>query len=544
MRNLCKVLSAGIFAVIGSLFLSCTSEAPHNLDVKLDTAISDSIEVVFTGDIKMLFEQTDITVKNGHVKLPEYIANIFGGSVMTTHDSNDMTMSKILDTLDGVEYDDVVLAFNAEKVEGLEGMLVFGLTDKKDFINSLKKIDPDLREGMAQDFVTIGHGGHHILIKDNLAYCAFNDYGELMPDEAARIIERWNRYAETAPLAAWKKDYLTQKRVMNGLISVSTITSSTDHLMKHSVMAQFNSLSPVDKDGYIGFGANLEGPSLKFFVSNFDKGGKICDTDMNGNFNTEMMRFASPDDIIAISWCLNQKGYEFIAQASANPSLKKNMQLAQPYAELSREIYGFLSRYGDVPAEYLSEGGVFVAGGLASDFSLTDFLKPSAYHFVLAADLKPGKAEAAYAGIVKNINSLLSDSPARYSLSNVTLNGISQKAVSIPYVSDYDNMAGISATSNLECYVALVGNILVVSNKPVCRYESNPFSKDIFSGKMMAAQVILPATSPIMEIAGIKTGFEIWSESDGTTGELVISFPDTDRKFIPELFGLLSSYDI
>ncbi|MCH5219273.1 MAG: hypothetical protein J1F20_01795 [Muribaculaceae bacterium] len=540
MKKAIHLLAVSLVVMMCAFFPSCTSEKAPDLKVKLETIVSDNTSVVMSGDIHRLFEQLDIVVEKGHIVLPDYLKTALCNDEDDDEDSLDC--AKVLKTLDGVDYTDAVLAFNIEPNEGLEGMLVFGLTDEKDFVSSLKKIDDSLDQGTALDYLTIGDGGQQLLIKDNLAYFVFNDYGVLMPDESARIVERWNRMADATPLDDWKKEYLCQHRVVNCLISVNTLMANTDSMLSSSQLNRLKSVTPDGfRNGFIALGADLDGSAMKFYLKVFDNKGAILESQMNGQFNTAMMDFAYPEDIIAAGWCMNQKGYDFLKNSLKDPNLQPNLNGYYEYRFFLTQLYEFMRDNAGVPAEYLSEGGIFAAGGLDANFSPLKYDSPSSYHVVFAADLKPAKARAAYAEVTRSVSAMFDDAPGA-GMTEVTVDGIAQKTIAVRYTTAYSAASGYN-TDFFEVYIALVDNVLVVSNKPVKRNQAIPFSKELFDGKMAAFQMTMTPESPLMKIAGMDMGINLTAQSTGSTGELVFEFTHTDTKVIPEIFKL-ASYSI
>lgn len=533
MSNLRYQLGQVMTFVITLLVLTaCSSKKENGVDVKLAAVASDESALVMVGNVKKLFEQLDVEVTDNKIKLPEYLQSAINSMLDSEERS---VVNNFVDEIEGLDYDDVVLAVNMNG-KNAEAVLVFGVDDETDFEKSVMSSDKEVKKENIEDFVVLECEGLPILLKDNLAYVVFNDKN-VDSKEAADILKERKGAAEATPLNDWKKAYLVRDEVCNVLLDMETMSDICKDIVNQDLMEKFRAgAMGKGMEGYLGVALNLNGPTLRISSCNFDKEGKEIKNPYVGKFNTEMMDYAYATDFVAIGVSANQEGYELLGESI-------RAQFATLMEDSFYKYYFNIGQYERIvntvsalPAEYVSDGGVFVSGGFAEGIKLSnlEYDSPLSYHLVAVVDLQPEKARNAYEAVCKEFEAI-SGSKGKTEREN----GVEIYSIKLKYAEDYDMYEDAWRTSSLDVYIALDGTKLIVTNAPVRRSNQINFNKEIFDGCCAAMQTVINDKTPVISEFGFKEGLNAYVVSKATENVFEATLTETDNKFVPAVFGLI-----
>lgn len=525
----------GLMPLVAAILLlaGCSSSEKREASSMLETVVSDNTEFVVVVNFNKFFEQSEIKVENGEIVLPDYLkryTGLLGGSPLSE-----------LNSIQGIDYDNLVFAFDGLNNREMEGVMMFGLKDEASFINSMEQINEDIKTGREGGFTTLGDGQTTLLIRDNIVYAVLSDKGIVSAKESFAYLEDKFDAAASSPLSGWKKNYLTSSKVVNVLVKADYIL---DAYGKSFGAEDYDFLKAAGveeiKDGYFGFYFNMDGPSIRFGASGFAQNGEPVKSDLNGKFNRKMMDYAYPTDMLAFGWSMNEKGYKLFKK-----SLKEVFNApATSYGISSSQkemIEAIVDEYSGYPAEYLSDGGLFMSGGFAANTTLNNFeaSSPNSYHILASFDLKQDKAAEA----LREMNEIMSEftAAAGGKSGETTFGDLKQTVYTIPFVSDGDIFGATDTPRDIKIYVAMDGNILLLSND-VIKKSRNVFKPEIFEGCMTAFELLVTPDSEIGSLLGGKLGIEADMTSRNDEGEFVLTFTGSDTNFLRTLVELVSTY--
>ena len=532
LRNYC--FQALLFVISVVMMQSCSCNKNSSLSDKLNAVVSDKTQLVLTGDIERLFEQMEIKVVNGKVELPDYLATAINGNLGEAYKHN---FYRVIENLKGVDYNNALLAFNNIGVN-MEALFVFGVEDESDFVDTFEKLSKSYAKGSAGDYATVGGDFFQIFVKDHLGFMVYTIGGFQKGEKGAETIDAWMKEASETPLTTWKKDYLTQEAV--GTMLFATEAANVLPGMAERMKAQ---LAPVGLDslasGYLGMSCKLDKQDINLSIVSMDKDGKQIETSMMGKFNEALIGYASNIDIFAASLDMNQKGYDSLSKGISAQLNQIGMLLTNSQAQYVKDLY---TRVANLPSEYLSEGGMFLAASLAEDVDpvklLSDPSSLSNYHIVFAADLKPAKAQEAFKLITESLSNL-SNIPLEDTSAKSEIPGMKQNTLTSRYISDYDFYNETDKYETLTMNIGLDGNVLVISNAPIRKSDVKQFDKEVFKSSMVAMQLVLNESVPsVKKQLNLPFGVNAYSKSTGATTELNIKVTDTQKNIIPALLGL------
>lgn len=516
-----------VVAAVG-MMPSCSCDSQKGLADKIDEVVSDNTDLVITGDIARCFNQLEIAVENGKVVLPDYITQLMN---QTMNSKERIGFTEFLDKFEGLDYDNTLLAFNFNGMAP-QAIFVFGVTDEDTFANSLKALEDGIKTGKAGSYTTVGGEAIQILMSGKTAYFTVDMTGPLTGDSAVKAIEGWQKKASEKPLASWKKDFLTRPNIVNGLLSakpfyqIIKLASGNDPMVNMKKMGM-----EALADGFIGFSANLEGPTFEIAGVSMDKDGKPVAANIGGKFNESMMDYAAYTDMVAFSLCLNENGYKNLAEQTK--SIAGN-ELAGLPAGMQSGMLDIIGKITELPAEYLSDGGIFASGGIASGVTMADFNpdSPKCYHVVVAADIKPEKAREAYSSICELLDNMAGKAGT---------NSGDEYTVAVKVNVGDDDVTDQPVYVEVPVYVKLEGNVVIVSNAPIVKAQYIPFDKTLFASSQVMIQAVITKATPVVKDLELPVGVNVFSMGSGADGKFIATFTDTEKKFFPVLVDLLSS---
>ncbi len=513
-----------VVAAIGMMY-SCSSDKQDGLAGKIKDVVSDNTDVVITGDIARLFEQLEFTVKDGKIDLPPYFTRMLNNAM---NSKERIELTSMLDKVEGIDYNNALIALNIKGMNP-QVLMVFSVTDEDVFAKSMQSLDESVEVGKAGSFKTVGNDQLQIFVDGKMAYIPVGAMGPATGDGGAKAIEKWQDAASDKPVADWKKDFLLRPNVMNLLMSAQPFYQAMQLVSNVDGTANLKKLGMEElKDGYIGMTANLEGPSFEMTGESFNKDGKNIESNYGGKFNQNLMDYAAHTDLVAFSLCMNENGYNVFAEAF------KQAAAVQP-AGLADQVKAVAEMAG-LPAEYLSDGGMFAAGGLAPSVTMSNFNpnSPASYHVVIAADIKADKVAEAFDGVCSALDAMAGKSGVKsddgYTVTVKANVGYNDFTEQIEYV-------------EVPVYVKVDDNILVISNSPIVKAQYIPFDKTLFASGQSTIQIITTGNTPVVKELNLPVGLNMYATAQGSGGKFMTTFTDTDKKFVPALVDLLGSFN-
>ena len=265
--------------------VSCSSDAERSLGEKLDAVATDESVYIAVGDIDRLLDQLDVTVKDGRLELPPYLqslANMFAVSRMDR-----AAIDGVTERASGVNYGNAVFAVTPRGA-GFAAMLAFGVDNAKDLDETLKNV------GLHAD---------EVAVRDGLGYVVFADREIKRGDAILAVVDEVRAAAESAPLASWKRDYLSEPKVFAQL----SMPKKAMELIGVRAGGTINLPSLIDESEYVGLRFDLDGQTAKTAIRNFDASGKALDLKYAGKADTALLDYAYPDDFVALMLCMDHE---------------------------------------------------------------------------------------------------------------------------------------------------------------------------------------------------------------------------------------------
>lgn len=521
-----------VFVVSVVLMQSCSCNKDNDLDAKLNAVASDDTPILIVGNLERVIDQLEIMDNDGKLEMPRYMTDMINRNLGSRARRD---AQSALDVLSNINHDNMVMAIDADE-RSVDAILVFAVDDYDDLEDALKEAidDVDFDEEDDYNVITIERD-LQILVKDNLAYVVANEKGILKNGQAVREIEKWRSNAESKPIAEWKRSYLKENNICNALIYIEKYTEMSLRSLRGDEKALAMSImKELNFGAYVKYSVNLEGPTMSIKAVNVDNNGNAVKLNCTGTFDTSLMNYATSNDIMAASVCMNQTSMTKVADFLTNTF--KSMIANDDYYSQSmkdRQIDEFRSIV-NLPSQYMSNGGAFAAVGLNPGVTPDELESYKSYHFVGALALQPGKANEAY----DYLTNLLEQTTGIYGQTADT--GSMRVKVYGIQNARYDWYADDYVYETMNVYVALDGNNLVVSNAPISKNGGSPFSASVFTGSTIAFQGVLTPRTPGMSELGITNGLNVTAKSDVTTGEFNVTITGTDQKFVPAVFSMLS----
>lgn len=517
------------------LMQSCSCRGGADLDKKLNAVASDDTDLILVGNLERLFGQTGIEAGDGNIVLPSYLKNAIN-TLMSSKDKDDINF---LTTLKGVDYNNAVVAMKLDSLDA-RAVVVIAVTNPSDLEKSLASQESGVTTEEIDGYKLVGTRRTQVVVKDGLGYMLMASHGGMCTGtDAVQAVRKWNSDAEKTPLTAWKKEYLSADRVLNLLITpgqlfkqMATINPvfSAENLKKQGLSAL--------TEGTMAISANLDAQTFDISFALYDKDGKVAPNPYAGKFNTEMMKFATAGDIVAVGFAANQDGYKaqqqgfesYVAMLRSQPGLLNDYLVPQ--------IEGLFKGWNDFTSQYLSDGGFFFAAGLAKDATLGKLMQPSQadFHIVLTADLKPESAENAYRFVCGQMSQIMSNA----TVSTADNAGMKTTTFSVRELVDYDFRNDTDVYDTFKLNVALDGNILVISNSDIVKGEKSPFNKDLFANSAFTAQGIIGNTTPVISGFNLPFGAQATITTKDMSSQFSVKVTDTDKHILDAVLSFLT----
>lgn len=526
----------GFSAILMSIvFLcgGCSSKKNNGADAQLAAIAADKSLMVVSGDIKRLFDQLDIKSDDGHVVLPDYMVNalnLLGG------EQGRKVVAEV-QSFEGVDFTDITMSLN--DVDGqMLGTLAFAVTDDDDLEDWLTKAAGHVEESKTDGCEVLSTGDFAVVLSDDMGFVLFNERKTLQGADAVAALNELKARSAANPLSDWKKTYLAQESVVkilvDGQLSKAVTVDEAPGMTAHPFM---KTMGVNDNDPYyVGMTMNLDGPTVSATIEALGPKGDVMKSPYMGRFDTSLMEYAYPTDIVGVSVAMNRLGYEMIGQ-SAKQAFEGEQ--ASDFSELMDMRYyrQLVDELVNIPAEYLTEGGLFGSFGIAEGQTLGTFnnTSPRSYHLVVAARVQPDKALAAFDGVCAQIARMAGTPGCKGSQG-----GMSTYVVPLSTADRFDYKKGYWISETMDITVALDNDVLIVTNSEIRKNASTPFSKQLFEGSCLAIQSVVNDKTPVFKDMGMKEGLEIeMAVKDGKT-EARATVTDTQKNFLQAVLGVFA----
>lgn len=522
---------------------SCSGNKNYGLEVKLASSASENSEFILVCNLSDLLEECNVDVTEKGLMISPMLRNFlnrdFSGEILEK-------VIEVAESLEGVDLTDIVFVGSPSG----ECVGVFGVDDFNDFVDSLRKVFPALKEFDIDGFSGVAIEGILILVKESgLGFVVSSETEEA----GVHIVNDFEESAGTSPLSQWKKDYLAENKDLKLLINTGFIRKEWKRKISEELGTEvltggeLESLIPGD---YYELTVDLDGPELKVKTANIDKNGLTVSASVKSKFKSELIEYSLPTDFLAVSVSMTADTYKNVGEGLSH-AVNTLMVKSTPYYEeqyVRRMVDAtkrFFKELTQLPAEYLAQGGMFVAFGLAEDFSIDEFSLDAlddlrTWHFVFAADVRSEKSGEAYKGVCDIFREIMQAEGV-----NMGEGENMMMKFSVPDTERYDYTKLEWVVDYIDFYVALHGDTLLVSNSLPKRNSNPVFNKEIFEGTGMAFQVVISGKNiEIIRQLGITEGLEVTGSSTWSTSNYKVKILNTNDKIIPATINLLSRYGL
>ena len=506
-----------VFVVTVILMQSCSCNEGTAAD-RVRKVASDKTDIIVAGDVRKFMEQAEVEVKDGRLVLPQYFVD-FMSSV-----SDDRYIADDIDEIEsvrtGIDFSSCVVAASVSRAGG-DFVFSFGIDDVDEFYAFLQQTGNRMEMSKIGGYTIIGDRYGSMVIDGKDAYMVFRN-GDLMKNEkAVTSLEKWFQEAKETPVEDWKVNYLTENTVLSAWMSNEALrkTDPKDwqelkELVENVPGVKIPNLS-------LGISFDIEGATATGNLTVFD-GDQVMKSPFGGEFDTNLLKYTTNEDVVIYGGALNEQAIgniRMLINNELNSELKSYQdELRNGYTSpewCQRQIASITTAKNLFNTICESTGGsvMMAFGGDFSDVTKLMNNPQNAMHFVMAANCKPGQAAKVLAEIVKVMNEIAPGSMT---------------------------LVGNKATMKIDdftVYVEVEGNNLVASNAKIT--TNGKISGDVFVNTWLAGQVRVDKNNPVMKLVSMPFGVEISGKAVDMSLNFTMSFPGSDKKFIPTIFGIM-----
>lgn len=480
-----------IFAVLFTAMLCGCSHDKPAVDDLIKTYASNNADVVMVNDLDAWCKATNTKVNNdGSITLDPTFAKV---ADMLTSSIN--PLSTKISEFKGIDYTNCISVFDYSNNFNL---LIVRLKDEGDFGNSLKECGFSATNTNSYKIWT--KNGQSILVKDRLAFAGGND-GEICDaSKTESIINQFANDAKANPIADWKLNYLNGEGLIKSILKPEVVN------MFFGIKNTGPTENDLLKSMYVGLNFDVEDLTASVKYKCFDNDGKSVDLPYVTQFDTSLLKYASPKDIGVLGYGLDM-----------TPELREkifnvlcsNRILSTSDSELYNKIIDFF-------------GGQIMIGG-SMPLLVAEQISPAHQsRYMACITLAKGK-DAELRSIAKQNASMLGIKKANsdYSKFEIDLTSlISSQLDEYPL----DN--------RLMVYVMIDNNQLVVSTSPIS-YEggfkdTKPFENAVFAG-------VLNIDKSTLAFVNAPFGFNVVMHGTKTDGYIDVTLTDTTGNFFINL---------
>lgn len=488
-----------VAAVVAMQSCSCNKlESPAD---KLDDCVPDDVDMVIVGDVARVLEQAGIGVKDGGLELPGYLTD-----AIDFFNGDSEIVAETLGTDIGIDWTNAVFAAKGISTGDPDAIICFNVTDEDKLYSAMEGLSDKIEKDQEDDYITIGDHSGSILIKDHTGWMVMSDGRPLAGEKAVKMLEKWREKAQKKPLADWKKQYLTQQAAVTMLISGREIRDREANQGAMLVTGE-----PM-AGSWIGATVDFDGSSLRCAMTMFGKDGKTLPDNMVGAINTDLLKYAGKDALVAVAGNLKPVAISTIAARELS-SIRNDYRY--------HGYYYSTSHYLEMKEKFWEQIPTHVNGTVMAFVGMDHQHKPSV---TVAVECKSAQAaqelESSLREMVMSKEGQI-DVPVEVPAAEG--DSIAQPVRAYPYTPE-----------QLGCYTRTDGNVLVVSTEPAQQGANNRFDADVFNGKGVAAQVIFDNKGDLLGGYDLPYGMDI-KASAGTDMDVKasVTLTDTQMNIIP-----------
>ena len=496
---------------------SCSCSGPKSMEGKLDK-VSDKAQLIVTVNVEKLFEQLDITVSDkGTIELPTYFTQFFNAVGGNRKELRQIT------EFSGIDYTQAVIAgYDLDDSHDPFVMMIFNITDKDDFIKSVKEADDNAQTRDSDGYTVISTSdgyGPKLLIKDNLAYMVSDKV-------SAKDLSQRLEAAKDLPLAEWKKKYLSDDNSEVAVLLTGDILDNIPAPLLSSFTAGID-IDPMTAS--FGFKGTLSGPTASINGAYLDKDGNPAKLKFTKNIDTALLKYINPKDL-----AVSATG---ISSLEHLKTLIARMGIQGMPDEMQASLDKILS-FKDLSL-------VFAAGPL-TDKSFIEWNDPAAeIRLTVALSGSEADMKDLYNFVCEfmdlSTNEFTNGQTPR--LGSPAKNYPDQYTVRVKTNERYNWETDEYEYNYMDIYAQRNGNSIVFSNAPVTDKGNTNFTAAEFGDKTAMFKIILPKDLP--NLGGIKlpNGFVLtgWG-GDTAAGNIELSITGTQEKIIPAIVDMAMTF--
>ena len=488
-----KILSS--LAAVALMALSLTGCSGEQGTDGLFDYVSDNEVAVITGDATDVLVNAGCTVSESEgvtlsptlLRIMERLFDDYG------------TVEKVL-KFPGINLSSAVLAVSNDR----DPIFMFTLSDRAKFdawLGETGAFDDDDRS--TSDGYTIYKldSRSSLLIKENTAWILSHGRGD---GEALKALKARRDKAARTPLAAWKKERLEEHSTLSAIINIE---------QWYEVVRSMSGMPGVDfsnmaygydpeqlQNACIWVKSDLKGPEWKGTAKVMDASGNVMTNTKAKKADTSIIKYATADDLAVsmVAFPGDVDWYDMLSKYFQSIGLTGE----QDKLAIVSSVLGSI------------DGTVMIAGG-PLNFNRIDRL--DGWHLVLAAQLRPGKADE-YVGTIQ----LLCDQQ-----------GIPSRMEGDVLKIDIPGVGTLQIKAD--------GNNFVASTAPITTAGGCPVSASLFSGKWGGMVIVFPKDNPYARMANLPFGakVEFFSTADEQTYSLGLT--DTEGNMLENIIDFAAS---
>lgn len=505
-----KIKNLLALALLCLISAACSNKA-ETIEDKLKDYVSDDATLVVAGDLSRALNATDFTVneETGELETPSYLGKLIN-DVLDRSDRK--ALNQILE-IKGFDWTNTVMAMKLgvkdNDLKKAELMIIFSVKDDDELAESLENLDgAKFEKGKEGDFITVGNKEATILIDGKVGYFCVAKKGPCKAGASADMIEQWRKDAKEKPLAEWKVNYLKQQHILNALMGMKEpmeAAISEARNMPASVIEMMNKY----KDSYMGLTFDIADQTTSLTFQAFDKSGKDLVAPGIKNIDTDMVQYATADDVVAAALGIGD------IQQYVN-GLAQEARLSSEETAIAQQV-----------AKVFTNATVFAAAGPTDGFGSLNRPSVKNWHFVGAVKFETNNKAALAYSLMEKYMGLQGDSTG-----NAVIN--------YPYSYEYDYYTGYYQTLTIPVYVQRNGDTIVISNGT--RKGGSQFKSADFKGKNMAVVANLDKNSALLSQLNMPFGINaMLTVTAGSKVNCDVKLTGGKGKFIEQIVNLVVS---
>ncbi len=513
-----------LFVVAVTCMQSCSCSRGESVSSKIDAFVSDDVDYVVAFNIERGFDAAEIKVKDGKPVLPDYMMELFEEASPRL----EAMYEAAIDGVKGFGFTNVVMAGRATD-NGNSMLVCFNITDAKEFYRSVEDFLPDFDVTEKDGKVLIGTDDYSIVVDGSTAVFVMKNNMPLGGSKAIREVEKWKENASEAPLAAWKRDYVTEDAIFSGWMNGKVVEKNSPRDWA-TIEAAINKLPGVKaKNVSVAGRVDLDGGELKANLTVFN-GSDVMKSPVAGTIDDGMLKYVKRTDVAVFACGLNKLAVTLIdakMTETTEDQIKYYQNLIDEYSEWQDMTYiqesldnakKTKARIGKIMGAF--EGSALISFGVREDADMRQFRRDpsSCCDITLVAKAKSGKAKQALDVILEELTNSGYD---------MTMKG--------------NNWTLKQKYSDTSLNIKLDGDYVIFSNSAISTDGKNKFSSSLFNSAWLAGEINVDADTPLLSHYDMPCGVDIKGSVDAMSGSIEVSFPGSKDKFIPTVVNIIRS---